>query len=80
MNTSEMKKARNYSLEHKRRMEKKSRLNVDIDKNKAEAFASHLNKQGITFSKWINNHIDIELDDIEPCTTDMLAELSKRAK
>ena len=80
MSIGELKRSRDYSSEHKRRMEKKSRLNVDIDKNKAEAFASHLNKQGITFSKWINNHIDIELSEIEPCTTDMLAELSIRAK
>jgi hypothetical protein len=59
--TGELKRPRDYSLEHKRRKEKKTRLLVDMDKNKAEAFTGVLNKQGITFSKWINEQIDIEL-------------------
>jgi hypothetical protein len=61
MKTGETKRPRNYSLEHKRRKEKKTRLLVDIDKNKADAFTGALSKQGITFTKWINEQIEIEL-------------------
>jgi hypothetical protein len=61
MKTGEIKKERNYSLEHQRRKEKKTRLLVDIEKNKAEAFTGVLNKQGMTFTKWINQQIEKEL-------------------
>jgi hypothetical protein len=61
--TGELKRPRNYSLEHQRRKEKKTRLLVDIDKNKAEAFTGLLNKQGVTFSQWIKDHINNELKD-----------------
>jgi len=61
--TGELKRPRDYSLEHKRRKEKKTRLLVDIDKNKAEAFTGLLNKQGVTFSQWIKDHINNELND-----------------
>lgn len=61
MKTGEIKKQRDYSLEHKRRKEKKTRLLVDIDKNKADAFTGALSKQGITFTKWMNEQIEKEL-------------------
>ena len=61
MNTSEIKKPRDYSREHKKRAEKKSRLLVDIDKNIANDFTIHLHEKGITFSQWIKEHINKEL-------------------
>lgn len=61
MSIGEIKKSRNYSLEHKKRSEKKSRLLVDIDKNIASEFTIHLHEKGITFSQWIQAHINNEL-------------------
>jgi hypothetical protein len=61
MNTVELKKPRDYSSEHKKRAEKKSRLVVDMDKNLANEFMIHLSEKGITFSKWIQDHIKSEL-------------------
>jgi hypothetical protein len=61
MNTVELKKPRDYSQEHKKRKEKKSRLVVDMEKNLANEFMIHLGEKGITFSQWIKNHIDTEL-------------------
>lgn len=61
MSIGELKKPRDYSKEHKKRAEKKSRLVVDMDKKLANEFMIHLGEKGETFSQWIQNHINREL-------------------
>jgi hypothetical protein len=61
MNIGELKKPRDYSQEHKKRAEKKSRLVVDMDKKLANEFMIHLGEKGLTFSQWIQTHIKNEL-------------------
>lgn len=53
---------RDYRKEHNRRKETKKRFRVDMDIKRAEAFAEHLRASGLSFTKWVNNHIDSEMN------------------
>jgi hypothetical protein len=52
---------RDYKHEHELRKQRKKRLVVDLDREKAQAFEAMLKSQNITFSNWIqakiNDHI-----------------------
>ena len=54
--------ARDYSREYFKRKQAQKRLLVDMDRVKAETFLSLLDARGQTFSDWINNKIDYELN------------------
>jgi hypothetical protein len=60
MNASENK--RDYKSEHIRRKLVKKRFIVDMDIEKANAFTAYLKSQNITFTTWLNNHVNNELD------------------
>lgn len=62
MANTEPKRIRDYKRENKLRKEKKRRLLVDIDLNKAEAFLKRLNDNNVSLTSWVNKQIDKELN------------------
>lgn len=59
--TENKEQIRNYKHEHKLRMRKNKRFVVEVHREKAELFEAYLKGQGLTYSQWIKNKIDIEL-------------------
>lgn len=59
MNASENK--RDYKAEHIRRKLSKKRFIVDMDIEQANDFTNYLKSQNITFTAWVNKHIENEL-------------------
>lgn len=60
--TSENKRSRDYSYEYQIRQKRNKRLHADMDREKAEAFQKYLDSKNLTFIKWLNNQIDIEMN------------------
>jgi hypothetical protein len=52
---------RDYKTEYKIRQTTNRRILADIDRLKAERFLEALKVKGITYSSWLNSHIDNEL-------------------
>ena len=52
---------RDYAYEHQLRTKKKKRFVADIEKEKALIFEALLKSKDITFSTWIKNQIEIEI-------------------
>jgi hypothetical protein len=52
---------RDYSYEHRIRKTTNKRILADIDRLKADRFLEALKVKGITYSSWLNSHIDNEL-------------------
>jgi hypothetical protein len=59
--TNETSRARDYKHEYAIRQKKSKRLHADMEREKAEAFQAYLQKQGLTYIRWLNNKIDEEL-------------------
>jgi hypothetical protein len=57
--TGELKRPRNYSLEHALRRKRMKRMTAEIEKEKASQFESLLKSHNITYSAWLNNQIEI---------------------
>jgi putative AlgH/UPF0301 family transcriptional regulator len=58
----EDKKIRDYSHEYKLRQARTKRMYADIDRSKAEELQSLLKERGITYSAWLFEQINKELD------------------
>jgi hypothetical protein len=52
---------RDYKTEYKIRQTTNRRILADIDRLKADRFLEALKIKGITYSSWLNSHIDNEL-------------------
>jgi ribosomal protein S17E len=86
-NQDETKRPRNYAKEWTKRQEKNKRLIADLNRVKVERLQNKLAQDGQTYAKWLEQQIDrafkewdlFFLDDMEPCSTEVLIELAKRA-
>lgn len=56
------KKERDYSHEYALRQKRNKRLYADINRSKAEALQTLLKDKGITFSAWLLDQIEKELE------------------
>jgi hypothetical protein len=80
-NKNETKRPRNYAKEWTKRLEKQKRLSADLDRTKVERLQDKLAKDGRTYASWLNEQIDVFIiEDIEPCSVDVLAELHQATK
>ena len=61
MNTGEIKRPRDFKQEHARRIQAKKRYVYEMDRKKAALFNDYLTNNNLTFSQWMNNHIEKEL-------------------
>jgi len=61
MNIGEMKRPRDFKKEHAIRTKTKKRYVYEMDRKKAALFNDYLTNNNLTFSQWMNNHIEKEL-------------------
>ena len=59
------KRPRDFSKEWTKRLERNKRLVADLDRVKVERLQDKLTKDGQTYAKWLNDRVDLYLDDVQ---------------